>query len=388
MTRRARRTRWAFVHCGDGAYVDLEALLRGEARLDLEPQLRSFSIVTGEEHDLELDELTALLSLPSDHAVETDEPLLDALVSKGLAVVEGNGARPADARFRDANWNLYAALYHARSRWSGVDVQLEVVERADEELLARATREHLERHGPPPPHFHTVPTAIETRQLPLVAREGDLYRALAQRKTSRRFDRSRRMSEEELAVLVRTVYGAQGTAVIGEDAIGVRRTSPSGGGLHPIEAYPLVIDVDGVEPGLYHYHCGDHSLELLERLAELPGRELAESFTGGQAYFRDASLLVVLAARFERSFWKYRGHEKAYAVILMDAGHLSQTFYLVCAELRLGAFVTAAINNVDIDERLGLDGFAEGSLAIVGCGPLVEESSYLQPAFEPYRPPR
>lgn len=376
------------MHCGDGAFVDLEALLRGEVRLELEPQLRSFSIVTGEEHDLDLDELSALLRLPSDHAVDSDEPLLDALVSKGLAVVEGNGAGPSDARLRDANWNLYAALYHARSRWSGVDVELKVVERADEELLARVTREHLERHGPPPPHFHTAPNAIETRELPLVAREGDLYDALARRKTSRRFDNARKMSEEELAVLLRTVYGAQGTATIGEDAIGFRRTSPSGGGLHPIEAYPFVVDVDGVEPGLYHYHCGDHSLELLERFEELAGRELAESFTGGQAYFRDASLLVVLAARFGRSFWKYRGHEKAYAVTLMDAGHLSQTFYLVCAELSLGAFVTAAINNADVDERLGLDGFAEGSLAIVGCGPLVEESSYLQPEFTPYRPSR
>lgn len=69
-------------------------------------------------------------------------------------------------------------------------------------------------------------------------------------------------------------------------------------------------------------------------------------------------------------------------------GHLSQTFYLACAELGLGAFVTAAINNADIDDRLGVDGFAQGSLAIVGCGPLVEESSYLQPEFAAHRPPR
>ena len=124
----------------------------------------------------------------------------------------------------------------------------------------------------------------------------------------------------------------------------------------------------------------------MERLSRPEAEELAEQFTCGQGYFRHASLLVVLAARFGRSFWKYRGHEKAYAVTLMDAGHLSQTFYLVCAELGLGAFVTAAINNVDIDERLGLDGFAEGSLAISGCGPLVEESSYLEPHFEPHRP--
>ena len=326
-----------------------------------------------------------MLRLPSDRAVETDEPLLGELVRKGLAVVEGNGAEPRDERLQEASWNLYAALYHARSRWSGIDLGIGDGDDAADALSA-ATRAQIDRHGPPPPHFHAAPNALETRSLPLVEREGGLYDALARRKTSRSFDRSRRLREDELAVLLRTVFGVQGTAPIAGGSAGVRRTSPSGGGLHPVEAYPLVLDADGVEPGLYHYHSGEHALELVERLSRPEAEELAEQFTCGQGYFRHASLLVVLAARFGRSFWKYRGHEKAYAVTLMDAGHLSQTFYLVCAELGLGAFVTAAINNVDIDERLGLDGFAEGSLAISGCGPLGEESSNLEPHFEPHRP--
>jgi putative peptide maturation dehydrogenase len=387
VTRRARRTRWAFLRCGDGRYLDVDALLRGEVRVDLEPGLRSFSILTGEEHALEPEELKAWMRLPSDRAVETDEPLLDELARKGLAVVDENGAVPRDARLREAGWNLYAALYHARQRWSGVDLEIGEGEAAADGLRA-ATRAHLDRNGPPPPHFHAAPNALETRELPLVEPSGGLYDALARRRTSRVFDSSRRMAETELAVLLRTVFGAQGTAPIGDGAAGVRRTSPSGGGLHPIEAYPLVLDIAGLEPGLHHYHSGDHTLELLGRLGQAEAQELAEAFTCGQGYFRGASLLVVLAARFERSFWKYRGHEKAYAVTLLDAGHLSQTFYLVCADLGLGAFVTAAINNVDIDARLGLDGFAEGSLAICGCGPLLEEDSYLQPRFTPHRPGR
>jgi putative peptide maturation dehydrogenase len=387
VTQRVRRTHWAFLRCGDGRYLDVDALLRGEARLELEPQLRAFSILTGEEHGLERDELDALLRLPSDRAVETDEPVVGELVRKGLAVVEGNGARPQDERLQQAGWNLYAALYHARTRWSGVDLEVGEGDAAAEALRA-ATRAHLDVHGAPPPHFHTAPNAIGTHELPLVEPAGGLYDALTRRKTSRVFDRSRRLSERELSVLLRTVYGVHGTAPIGAGGAGVRRTSPSGGGLHPIEAYPLVVDVDGVEPGLYHYHCGDHALELIEPLSGTEAEELADAFTCGQGYFRGASLFVVLAARFGRSFWKYRGHEKAYAVTLMDAGHLSQTFYLVCAELGLGAFVTASINNADIDERLGLDGFEEGSLAISGCGGLVEESSYLQPHFAPHRPPR
>jgi nitroreductase len=47
-------------------------------------------------------------------------------------------------------------------------------------------------------------------------------------------------------------------------------------------------------------------------------------------------------------------------VALMDAAHLAQTFYPVCAELGLGAFVTAAVNGANIEKRLGLDLFTEG----------------------------
>jgi putative peptide maturation dehydrogenase len=219
-----------------------------------------------------------------------------------------------------------------------------------------------------------------------VRREGALYETLALRKTSRTFDRSRPVTEEQLAVLLRETFGAQGYAEIVDGVYGLRKTSPSGGGLHPVEAYPLVVDVPGVEAGLYHYAVGRHALELVEPLAEAEARDLAVSLVCGQEWFRDASVHVLLSARFERSFWKYRRHEKAYAVVLMDAAHLSQTFALVGAELGLGTFVTAAVNGGDADARLGLDGLAEGTLAVVGCGGLVEESSYLQPEFLPYVP--
>jgi len=388
LTRRVRRTRWAFLRCADGAYLDVGSLLRGDARLELEPQLRSVSILTGVEHDLEAEELELLLALPSDEAVETDDPGIDALVEKGLVVVEGAENETRDLLVSQSNWNLYGALFHSFSRWHGVDVDLDVADEVDERLVADVTRQFVDLHGAPPEHFHETPAALAVQPLPLVDAGDGVFGALARRKTSRRFDRSQRLQETQLALVLRAVFGVQGTAVISGEIQGVRKTSPSGGGLHPIEAYPLVLDAEGVEPGLYHYRSGSHELALLERIARPEAEELAERFTGGQAYFRDASVLVVMAARFGRSFWKYRGHEKAYAVTLMDAGHLSQSFYLVCAELGLGAFVTAAINNVDIDDRLGLDGFAQGSLAIVGCGPLVEESSYLQPAFAPHRPPR
>ena len=166
----------------------------------------------------------------------------------------------------------------------------------------------------------------------------------------------------------------------------LKKTSPSGGSLHPIEAYVLVRNVTGLEAGIYHYRADRHALELLEGLSLADAEELAAQFTCGQTYFSHAGALFILTARFYRSFWKYRKHRRAYGVLLLDAGHLSQTLYLVCAELGLGAFVTAAVNGANIEERLGLEPFSEGVLAVCGCGRPGTAPSELEPEFLPYVP--
>jgi nitroreductase len=93
-----------------------------------------------------------------------------------------------------------------------------------------------------------------------------------------------------------------------------------------------------------------------------------------------------MTARFPRNHWKYPKQQKAYPVILMDAAHLSQTLYLVAGDLGLGAFVTAAINGLLIEERLGIDGITEGAVAVAGCGRRRPERSPLEPTFRPYVP--
>ena len=186
---------------------------------------------------------------------------------------------------------------------------------------------------------------------------------------------------DELSTILHQVFGCHGHAPVVDDVMAIKRTSPSGGSLHPIECYPLVLRVAGVEPGLYHYRAREHALQLLEPLALDEGEQLAERFTAGQRYFASAAALFVLTARFYRSFWKYRKHDRAYAVLLMDAGHLSQTHYLVCEELGLGAFVTAAVNGADIEERLNLEPFVEGALAVTGCGRRLPAGSPLDPSF-------
>jgi hypothetical protein len=43
------------------------------------------------------------------------------------------------------------------------------------------------------------------------------------------------------------------------------------------------------------------------------------------------------------------------------------------------------VNARDIDERLGVDGFGEGALAVVGCGVAAADDP-LSAKFEPYQP--
>jgi len=125
--------------------------------------------------------------------------------------------------------------------------------------------------------------------------------------------------------------------------------------------------VEGVEPGLYHYAVDAHELELLEPLHGEEAADLVVALTAGQEHFRSAQVLFLLTASFARNFWKYQAHAKAYRVLLFDAAHLSQTLYLVCADLGLGAFVSAAVNEHDIDRRLGLATFTEAAILVCGC---------------------
>jgi SagB-type dehydrogenase family enzyme len=81
-----------------------------------------------------------------------------------------------------------------------------------------------------------------------------------------------------------------------------------------------------------------------------------------------AQVFVIPVSRFRRNFWKYRNHTKAYRALVLDVGHLSQTTYLAATELGLAAFITAAVNEVDIEHAFGLDPLEEGPLAVCGFG--------------------
>jgi putative peptide maturation dehydrogenase len=163
------------------------------------------------------------------------------------------------------------------------------------------------------------------------------------------------------------VFAAQAEVRVGDDTAFLKKNSPSGGGLHPTEAYLIVQHVEGLAAGLYHYHATAHALEPLPA-PDLPLRDFLMQAMAQQHWFADAHVAVVLVPRFDRTFWKYRRHMKGYRVVALEAGHLSQTLYLAATEAGLGAFITAAINEKPLEAAFGLDPLCEGALAICGFG--------------------
>ncbi len=389
---KVRRTRYAFFYLEDDPLAAVAALFGGDAEIT-RPSARvsALVILTGERHRLEPKDVDLLMSVPAERWVDAgslEETSVALLTDKGLLLTDSDDERLSRLREReealDSNeWNLYSALFHFMTQWSGVE---STESQGDPELVRELSREAalavVAEHGLPPGAFPEIAEGPRV-SLPGIERTGELYETLLARRTTRNFDLEAPMALADLDTVLRYVFGTHGYARNVADVVCIKRTSPSGGSLHPIDVHPIVTNVEGVEPGIYRYDARAHALVLMFPLARDEGRRMITSFTSGQEYFGGAHVSFVLSARFYRSHWKYRRHHKAYPAVLMDAAHLSQTLYLVSTQLGLGAFVTLAINSRDIERRLGLDGVDEGVIALTGCGLRRADPSPLELEFSP-----
>lgn len=291
--------------------------------------------------------------------------VLEQLLRKGLLVSE-NGThdrwRARDETLRQGHWRPLSAVAHYFSRWSGAGVGEDV-----RITRHRSLTDLVSEYGAPPAHL-TAHVTVD-RRVPLPpASTSDLDELFRRRATCRNFDMQSVLGAKPFSDLLQRVLGCHDQVEVIPGAIGLKKANPSGGGLHPLEAYLLLRDVDGHAPGLYHYHVGDHALEPMTPLDADAVHAMASTFVAGQDFFADAHVHMILTARFRRTFWKYRNHPKAYRAIVLEVGHVSQNLYLAATELGLAAYVTAAINEVDIERALGINALQESPIAVCGFG--------------------
>lgn len=146
----------------------------------------------------------------------------------------------------------------------------------------------------------------------------------------------------------------------------LRRTSPSGGGRHPTEAYIVAVDVLGLARGWYHVAVTPPELELL--CADTNPEELTRLFPGPfvRAPF-PVTAIVVLTSVFERNMYRYR-EPRTFRTVHMDVGHLTSSLETIAAAYGVQAFAHYGLDDAAIERKLGLDGLVEGAMLAIALG--------------------
>lgn len=216
---------------------------------------------------------------------------------------------------------------------------------------------------PQPPHFKKSDGAGLVALPPHEREEDAFFQTLHARRTRRTFSAAP-APLAAVSQLLQTTWGVQGYIESEHFGSLPLKTSPSGGARHPIEVYLLAVRVQGLAPGLYHY---DAEVHALERISSGATPQQARDYCADQPYAAESAALFIMTAVFARTMWKYP-HPRAYRVVLLDAGHLGQTFCLTATRMGLAPFSTAALADTLIERDLGIDGIAESVLYVTGCG--------------------
>jgi SagB-type dehydrogenase family enzyme len=251
-------------------------------------------------------------------------------------------------------WGALASAFHFGTK----DLEYSTNPREGQRRLERQAK-----RVPMPSPVKPARTKGRAIGLPPAAGDGEFVRALLERRTWRDFG-PRPVALQDVATLLQLTWGVHRRGVIRGQGPVVLKTSPSAGACHPGEVYLVAVRVEGLPRGIYHYQADQHRLVSVRR-----GATPADivRYLVGQRWYGRAAALFLMTAVFERTQWRYPT-ARAYRAVLLDAGHLCQTFCLTASWLRLAPFCSMALADSAIERDLGIDGVSEGVLYAAGIG--------------------
>lgn len=177
---------------------------------------------------------------------------------------------------------------------------------------------------------------------------------------SLRYYRDEPLTVEELSFLLWATQGIRQQIDEGH----AFRTVPSAGCRHTLETYLCIINVEGMDQGLYRYLPVEHQL-LLEYADDGVGQKIvAASF--GQQFTGQAAVTFIWTAIPYRMEWRYG--TAAHKVIAIDAGHVCQNLYLACEAIGAGTCAIAAYDQDAMDRLVNVDGKEEFVIYLAPVG--------------------
>ncbi len=247
---------------------------------------------------------------------------------------EGRNTDPVGATYVHAQSLMPAPA--VRPPWPGKKIMLKRLSKTIPDLLPPIAKLMRERHS----------TRVFKDQSPIV------------------LDELSRFLETTARVLARKTYNFE-LGPPGSLMTSTIRPYPSAGGSYELELYLTVGKCDGLQNGFYHYDAGSHALVPI-KAREKDGEEMLARSAMAMGATVPPQVLITIAARFARVSWKYSS--TAYALILKDAGVLTQTLYLAATELGLGG-CAIGISNIDLFAKMtGLEFYVEGPVGQFALG--------------------
>ncbi|HEY4994989.1 MAG TPA: SagB/ThcOx family dehydrogenase [Aestuariivirga sp.] len=288
--------------------------------------------------------------------------LLD-LVETGMLLEEGSGQALRESSYTKSwEMGIAAGLYH----FAALDNEFG----SAEESVAKQKEKNLT--SPSPELFWK--NSGNAYRLPKceMKQTGSLRDLMARRRSVRKVLPTG-LSLEELSDCLYSGLGITGF-VQTETALLPLKMTPSGGARNPFEAFIWVKDVQGLEPGIYHYSALEHSVQFVDHLPAAP----AQNFVQKQNWADDMPAIIFLVAVLERVTWKYND-PNAYRVVMIEAGHVAQNMMLACTNNNLTACPTAALNHTMISDVLGLSNITQTPIYAILVGHPDESDDIILP---------
>lgn len=306
-----------------------------------------------------------LASLRVDLGLEADaaKQVLKKLIEAGTLVEKDPGAlsRVRAERWQEFGWSDPAAFHSATF---GQRFDPDTLDGMDYPSYYRQLLEDSRDVGEQPPAVKPVdhygdPAEVEPADRVPVAAMTVLNGLMP----INRFERSV-LDAADVVGLLSDAAGAQRTVggILGEHLI---KAHPSGGARHPLECYVVAKHLNGMPGGVYHFKSTDHRLRPVP---DAGAPEEIDTICFGKGGIATAAAVVVVTCRWLRHSWKYR-YPRSYRMIMLELGHLVQTFNFTATARGLGAYHCPSIDDAAMLEFLGLDDDGiEGPLYAIGIG--------------------
>ncbi|WP_293010492.1 SagB family peptide dehydrogenase [Mycobacterium sp.] len=313
--------------------------------------------------DLQIHDTQLLVVLDGLHTRVSDSShpaaaqLVEDLRWSGILVARGD----EDSRFEVVSWSAPDLWFHRRSTLGQRTVTWEHF---------GPTKWAKGRFAQPPARRAKYPGELLALPVPDLtaqdSREPSLTNVIESRVSTRAFDDGHPISVEQLAELLYRTARTRSIEPVGEGEELLSRPYPSGGSLYELEVYPIVRNVAGLEPGMYHYDSFDHSLCTIAATDSRAVHQLLKTASATLSEGAEPQVLIVMAARSGRIMWTYE--QVSYATILKNVGALMQTMYLVATAMGLGVCAQGFSDTAAFVAATGVDELEECSVGSIIVG--------------------